>query len=195
MFRTPGLMAPAGPVYGTAEATDVKAPMGGGTISGINPKTGLRQSVSYTKENMPLPYGVTDTSTPEEKAADAARRVGWKQQSAEIDTRMAAKEEAAARSLNNMVNQQQLNAANYDLRQGLRNHDVAAVAAASQTIDQINKAQNRQAATDAKAQETAASMANAKLAAETHRYGYDKGCVELCIQLILVSLAMKLNKN
>jgi hypothetical protein len=178
-----GSTAPPLPRAGEVDATDLKAPMGGGFASGIdrdavNPETGERgmpRLISLRDKRDYNIYGVTDTSTPEEKAADKARRADWTAQSAAIDEKNAKAAEFERRSLRDMVQQNQMNTANYDMREGLRNRDPAAVAAASSTLGQVREAQGRQAVLDAKQADTAGEMAKAKILAEAERYRADTG--------------------
>jgi hypothetical protein len=98
-----------------ANAMDLEAPEGGGYISGTD-KDGLKRTVGYTKDTMPAPMGVTDTSTPEQKAADAANRARWTAESAAIDKRMADRDTADRERFQRMDALNKKNTAEYERR-------------------------------------------------------------------------------
>lgn len=101
-----------------AGATDLAAPDGGGYISGRD-KDGMRRMVGYTKDTMPLPMGVFDTTSPEVKAADMANRERWKAEAAAIDARMAARNQDLADRAERSDYLNKRNVAEYERRDAL----------------------------------------------------------------------------
>lgn len=157
------------------DATELEPIQGGGYISGVDPKTGQQRLVKYTKEAMPLPMGITDTSTPEEKAADKARRADWTAQSAAIDAKNAAAAEAENRRLDDMVARNAMNSAAYNRREGLRGGNAAQYMSGMRDEDLVQQTAQRRAVTDAAAQQNAATMARTKMQADAEKYRTDVG--------------------
>lgn len=99
-----------------ADATQLEAPPGGGYISGVD-KDGMRRMVGYTKDTMPAPMGVTDTTSPEVKAADMANRQRWTAEAAAIDKRMEDRAVADRERFQRMGDLNKKNVAEYDRRE------------------------------------------------------------------------------
>jgi hypothetical protein len=149
------------------DATELAPIPGGGFISG-----GGRLK-KYEKDAMPLPSGVTDTSTPEEKAADKARRADWTAQSQAIDDKNALAQETENRRIDDMVSRNAMNSAAYNRREGLRNRNVGQYMGGLGDQEMAEQSAQRRALSDVATQNRAAEMARAKMSAEAQKYNTD----------------------
>lgn len=104
--------APLPPEQRYKNAADVprsEVPEGGGFAS--SNRLGMR---AYTKDTMPAPMGVTDTTSPEVKAADMANRQRWTAEAAAIDKRMADQDLATQERFQRMGDLNKKNVAEYE---------------------------------------------------------------------------------
>jgi hypothetical protein len=111
--RDPHQMAVATAVAQNRDATEMPVKDGEGFLTGTD-ADGVRRTIRGYN-GMPV-NGITDTSTPEQKAQDAANRAKWTAESKAIDDRMAARDEAAWNNRERMNLRNNQLQADYDLR-------------------------------------------------------------------------------
>jgi hypothetical protein len=162
------------PAAGT-DATDLVAPEGGGFISGIDPDTKKPRLVSYTKDTLPKPMGITDTTSPEILAADKARRADWKAQAQAIDDKNERAYAAEGLRLQEMGERAQLAQSKYEREQAVKGRNPRAYMDAMRTEEQIQKAQQVRGLRSEQQATQANEMAKAKMLAEAQKYDTDVG--------------------